>query len=340
MKKILFFSTVTGASFSGSEHLWYSTALNLLDRTDIRVAVCAQTWTPVPDHHHKLRQAGADLFLYDRRSKPSLLQRAARFAGERTGRAGLESWQRAALRFAPDLVVVSQGWWPECAANYRFLSSFSCPKTYVTHAASEFRWFDEKTADQARRLLQDSPAIFFVSEANRSLIELQLVQRLHNAAIVKNPIQGSLTPYPPAENGRFCLACVGRYHVQAKGQDILIRILAKDAWRARPLTIKLYGSGHDESLLRRWRDMFDLSSIEISGYEENISRIYEHCHGLILPSRHEGLPISALEAMRCGRIVIATKVGTEEVVKDDETGFLAGGPSVPCVEEALERAWT
>ena len=61
---------------------------------------------------------------------------------------------------------------------------------------------------------------------------------------------------------------------------------------------------------------------------------------LILPSRHEGMPLAVVEAMMCGRPCLVTNVsGNPEYVTDGITGFIAAGATVDAVDEALERAW-
>jgi glycosyl transferase family 1 len=47
-----------------------------------------------------------------------------------------------------------------------------------------------------------------------------------------------------------------------------------------------------------------------------------HVHAM--PSRIEGLPLVLIEAMLCGRPVVATDVAGAEVIEDEVTGFLAG----------------
>ena len=50
--------------------------------------------------------------------------------------------------------------------------------------------------------------------------------------------------------------------------------------------------------------------------------------------------MAIIEAMLCGRPVIATDVaGNAEVIEDGVTGFLAGAPTVASVARALERFW-
>jgi glycosyltransferase involved in cell wall biosynthesis len=68
--------------------------------------------------------------------------------------------------------------------------------------------------------------------------------------------------------------------------------------------------------------------------------IWASHHALVLPSRYEGLPLSLVEAMLCGRPSIVTNVsGNTELLEDNVTGFVAAAPTASFVDEALERAW-
>jgi glycosyltransferase involved in cell wall biosynthesis len=65
----------------------------------------------------------------------------------------------------------------------------------------------------------------------------------------------------------------------------------------------------------------------------------EH-HALVLPSRHEGMPLAVVEAMLCGRVCIVTDVaGNTEFIDDGVTGFVAPAPTASLFRDALERAW-
>ncbi|MFC7704797.1 glycosyltransferase [Plastorhodobacter daqingensis] len=57
---------------------------------------------------------------------------------------------------------------------------------------------------------------------------------------------------------------------------------------------------------------------------------------LVLPSYYEGLPLSVLEAQRCGVVVVATDAGAmEEAIEDGVTGFIV--PQEGCVEAMVAR---
>jgi glycosyltransferase involved in cell wall biosynthesis len=70
-------------------------------------------------------------------------------------------------------------------------------------------------------------------------------------------------------------------------------------------------------------------------------KIWAEDHVLVMPSRHEGLPLAIVEAMLCSRPVVATEVaGHAEIVEDGVTGFLAKAPTPRAMAAALERFWT
>lgn len=73
-----------------------------------------------------------------------------------------------------------------------------------------------------------------------------------------------------------------------------------------------------------------------------LNDIYQWADVLVLPSYYEGLPLTVVEAMRLGVVVVATDVGAvAEVVVDGETGVLLRSENVvdECVQ-ALERLAT
>ncbi|MGK7235930.1 glycosyltransferase [Streptomyces hygroscopicus] len=111
-------------------------------------------------------------------------------------------------------------------------------------------------------------------------------------------------------------------------------------WRARPVTLSLYGAGEYEQVLRALRDRLDLRNVEFAGYAKDIEDVWRTHHALVLCSRAEGLPTVIIEAMLCGRPVVVSDVaGNAELLTDGETGFVAAGPVAACLDQALERAW-
>lgn len=63
--------------------------------------------------------------------------------------------------------------------------------------------------------------------------------------------------------------------------------------------------------------------VRFLGHREDVPRLFSAADVVVLPSLYEGLPNVVLEAMMCGKPVVATSApGTTEVVVDGETGLL------------------
>ena len=111
-------------------------------------------------------------------------------------------------------------------------------------------------------------------------------------------------------------------------------------WRDRPLSVTFYGDGLQRASLERMARNLGLTSVTFAGFVRDVSAIWSAHHGLILPSRCEGLPITLVEAMLSGRVPIVTDVGgNAEVVEDGATGYLADAPTEDALDDAMERAW-
>jgi glycosyltransferase involved in cell wall biosynthesis len=128
--------------------------------------------------------------------------------------------------------------------------------------------------------------------------------------------------------------------VITKGQDLLLEVMGLPHWRQRNVQISLIGKGVNERVLRQRAEQLKLTSIEFSGYSNDIEEVWSKHHALVLPSRQEGMPLTLVEAMLCARSVIVTDVGgNRELVQDGINGFLAKAPTVELLDEAIGRAW-
>jgi glycosyltransferase involved in cell wall biosynthesis len=242
----------------------------------------------------------------------------------------------------PELVVLSQGGNVEGLFYAKRIGRLGVPYVLIVQKVAEMYWPTDRELADLRSVYAGARRCLFVSEHNLRLHEEQLGMKLANAEVVRNPF---LVPWEkpapwPGEEGGLRLACVGRLYPREKGQDILLRVLARDRWRERPVSLSFFGSGAHLEGLKATADYLGLANIDFAGFTTDVAAIWRDHHALLLPSHCEGLPLALVEAMLSGRVAIVTDVaGHAEIVQDGVTGFLAAAPTADHVDEALERAW-
>ncbi|MBE9081747.1 MULTISPECIES: glycosyltransferase [unclassified Tolypothrix] len=243
----------------------------------------------------------------------------------------------------PTLVVISQGENFDGLAFAELCQQMKLPYVILSEKAGEDRWPGDHLRPLMRKAFQEAKKCFFVSQHNLCLTQMQVSQKLSHAEVIRNPYLtpvASALPWKHPEDGCFKLACVARLWLFDKGQDILLQVLAQKKWRQRNLHITFFGEGANREGLIEMADFLGVKNVSFPGFVENIVEVWRNFHGLILPSRAEGLPIALVEAMMCGRLGIVTNVGgVSEVVTNNITGFVAQEPSCQAIDEVLERAW-
>ena len=132
------------------------------------------------------------------------------------------------------------------------------------------------------------------------------------------------------------VAVVGRLETQ-KGHVYLL-----DAWpevvAAHPdARLVLVGDGSlRDALAAQARERGVADSVLFTGFRADVPRILDAIDVLALPSLHEGMPLTVIEAAAAGRPVVATAVdGTPEVVLEGRTGALVPPADPPALARAL-----
>jgi glycosyltransferase involved in cell wall biosynthesis len=247
-----------------------------------------------------------------------------------------------ALSRRPDLVLLSQGGNHDGYLLGEVCRRLRLPYAIVSHKASELYWPADWQQKTIAAVYRAARACFFVSEHSRRLTEEQLGFALPRAAVVRNPFLVPWEPrtdWPDDQHG-WRLACIGRLDPKEKGQDLLLRVLARRHWRDRPLSVTFYGDGLQRASLERMARNLGLNNVTFAGFVHDVPAIWSSHHGLILPSRCEGLPLVLIEAMLSGRVPIVTDVGgNTEVVEDGATAYVAAAPTEDALDNAMERAW-
>ncbi|HEX8116790.1 MAG TPA: glycosyltransferase family 4 protein, partial [Pyrinomonadaceae bacterium] len=204
----------------------------------------------------------------------------------------------------PDLLVISQGDNQDGLYFANLGRRLRLPYTLVSQKATDHFWPRDDARAVIRELFRGAARCFFVSEHNRRLTEDQIGVQLPNAEVVRNPYlvpaEGALA-WPGGEEECLRLACVARLYLLDKGQDILLRVLAREKWRARALRISFYGRGINAESLSDLAAKLGLRSVSFEGQTADVAGIWRGHHALVLASRAEGLPLALVEAMMCGR---------------------------------------
>lgn len=332
--KFAFISTMHGWPWGGSEELWSQTAIQL-ERMGNDVQASVGYWPRLSDKITVLAKEGITLETH---------------SSQQTGPVR-RAWNRLSLdnrrgygrlkRFNPDLVVISQGHNSGGFGWAKICREAAIPYVIIVHCNSELWWFQEQFLEAVASYTA-ARTVFCVSRNNLDLLRLQVGEPLPNAEVVRNPynVSPGCPPPWPDESSLWRLACVARIDPAAKGQDLLLRTMGRPEWRERPVELNFFGTGPDEAALRRIAGMLQVNNVHFRGHLNDVRRIWEQNHLLVLPSRYEGLPLALIEAMWCGRPAVVTDVGgNAELCVDNETGFVAPAATVSSFAQTLQRAW-
>ena len=331
-----FITAMISAPWGGSEELWTQTAVRL-KRAGHEVRAIVPYRPVLSDKFQALSRHGIQLETYP---APSYIEGKMRY---RLDRLSLRTRRvYASLKqFSPELVIISQG---EIAGGLewaRVCREGGIPYALMVHCNSDLLWFEKDQIESVRTAYINAFKVFCVSHANLELLRLQVGDPLPNAEVVWNPYNVPSEVVPPWPNtDTWRLACVARLDTAAKGQDVLLQLMALPRWRDRPVEVNFFGEGCHELALRQIEKMLQLQNVRFHGHVNDVAAIWQQNHMLVQPSRYEGVPMTVMEAMLCARPAIVTDVGrAAELCVDSETGFVASAATLASFGEALERAW-
>lgn len=157
---------------------------------------------------------------------------------------------------------------------------------------------------------------------------------------VKNPVREIQTTRRIEGTGPFRFVNVARLSRQ-KGQDILLRALARARPELPPVSLTLVGAGPDEADLKRLSSDLGLDDIVVfTGYTSNPGSYFAAADCFVLPSRWEGFGMVLLEALQFGLPLLAADCdfGPADVITDPRIGDLVVADDAVAMAEGLIRA--
>jgi glycosyltransferase involved in cell wall biosynthesis len=237
---------------------------------------------------------------------------------------------RAARTLAPDLVHVNlpstydggAGWLP-----WRLRASVAKPVITTEHLtllprSRRRRWFKLRTAGAIR-------TVIVVSRASRDALLAEGFP-IERVAVVPNGVPDPGVPRAlPAPDSALRLGVLGSLEPRKRVELVIEALAICGEGTAR---LDVAGDGPLRAALEeRARALGVAGRVRFLGRASDPAEFLASIDVLALPSRLEGMPLAALEAMAAGRGVLACNIpGMEEVVDDGTTGRLL--PADP-------RAW-
>jgi L-malate glycosyltransferase len=143
---------------------------------------------------------------------------------------------------------------------------------------------------------------------------------LHNGIV---PLSRNGRPRPAGlDPALFQAGVVGRISV-VKGIRFALLAMSTSAVPDH-VHLNIIGSGPEEDELRGYAGSHGLSGrVSFHGFQRDVMSWIAHLDALLLPSLHEGLPYTLLEAMSFGVPIVASRVGgLAEVLRHEQTGLL------------------
>lgn len=163
----------------------------------------------------------------------------------------------------------------------------------------------------------------------------------------RQTVPNGIEPLSRADHARPADLPAGEIHLGIVGRvsavkGIPIAIEALQLLRVPgTVRLKIIGTGPLVEPLRRAVAAAGLGeAVQFLGFRRNVFDYLAHLDILLMPSYHEGLPYTLLEAMSLERPIVASGVGgLREVLRDGDTGLLcppgAAGPLAACLQRLL-----
>ncbi len=138
------------------------------------------------------------------------------------------------------------------------------------------------------------------------------------------------------DKNNFTIGCVARLE-KVKGLEYLVKAVDLIKAEIPEIDCVIVGEGSQRDNLHWLIETLNLQNkIKLVGYKDNFPDWIYNFDVFVLPSLKESLGVLAIEAMACGRPVIATKSGgTVEIIDNEKHGMLVEPGNPRALAEAI-----
>jgi glycosyltransferase involved in cell wall biosynthesis len=355
--KVVFFSTMNGSPWGGSEELWYKTAKLALKQKH-KVSIIYKYWG---DKEHlkieELRMLGAEIIYRD---KCHYIYKEPKWYTTLRHRVKMHLKTHLPVKESlivnlsyadlipkkTDVICFSQGatfdlalsekysnWVEKLSVPFQIISQFNCDFGFSLTANQR---------EKAKVIFKKAKNIFFVSKNNHTFAEHQIASSINNFKLTANSLNlQDTSPLVYKNTKKASFVSLGRLDVKTKGLDLQIKCFAQPQWVNRDWEYLIYGDGPDKAYLQELIAFYKLEdNIKLCGFANDIREIWTQGHILLQPSIAEGTPLTLQEAMYCGRTAVVTDIaGNPELIEDGVNGFISAAPLYNALSGTLERAY-
>lgn len=134
------------------------------------------------------------------------------------------------------------------------------------------------------------------------------------------------------------IGIIGRL-VPEKGHDTLLRAMRRVVEELPDARLLVIGDGPGRAGCERLAQRLGIAgAVHLLGFRDDVPELLAAVDLVAMPSRREGLPFTAIEAMAAGRPIVASDTGgLPEIVEHERSGLLVEPGDVSALAEAVVR---
>jgi glycosyltransferase involved in cell wall biosynthesis len=299
--------------------------LRAMDRERYKPAVVAWTYCEGDIHVPPIRALGVPFYYF-----PRTLSAAAK----------LRAFRRLVRELRPE-VVHSYSFYTNFAAYWgargiHIIALGSVRNDFTLDKESAGSWLGRLSARWPHNQICNSSAAAETARRSQSHF---VPRRLY---VVRNGLDlERFRSFPMATERPVCILGVG-YLLPYKRWDRLLTAALELKQRGFDCLIRIAGDGPlRQDLEKQAQDLGVAGRVEFIGHTDDIPSLLADATFLVHTSDNEGCPNAVMEAMACGRAVVATDAGdVPSLVEDGKTGFIVHRGDTTTLVERIMRLIT